>query len=446
MQERARTWAGAVAPAHVALAALVPAALWLTRGPVRELDVFWHVLVGRDILSRHTVSGVGTGWLGVPVKPWLTSQWLAEVGYAELVDQAGWRALVALRLVVLLLTLTALVATLLPHRRLLLAAPVVVLAGVGVTNLTQDRPQSVSYLFLVLLAFWCGRLLDSGRRPPLVPVALICLFWAQVHGLWILAPAAFLLAAVGLALGGPRRNRTAIQGSLLAALASMTGVVNPQGLGSFTLPLRLDNATSAIAEWQHTTIASVFSVAWAVLLLLTVVAWARAPRAVPAAEVVWVVAWWAFAVLAYRNVVPSLLLIAPVCLTGMERAWGERAARLTKPSGPRETRILLAAVVALLAGGLVIAGVSLPRVDPLAKAPARHIALRLAESPTPVRVFNAYNASGSLAAFGGGKVRLVVDGRADLWGDAYIRRIMDAQSLAPGWQQTFRVSTRTLRC
>ena len=54
----------------------------------------------------------------------------------------------------------------------------------------------------------------------------------------------------------------------------------------------------------------------------------------------------------------------------------------------------------------------------------------------PIRIFNAYNAASGLIEFGDGNARLVVDGRADMWGDAYIHRVVAVQNLGPGWQST----------
>jgi hypothetical protein len=82
---------------------------------------------------------------------------------------------------------------------------------------------------------------------------------------------------------------------------------------------------------------------------------------------------------------------------------------------------------------------TLARTDPLGETPALKIARRLAAAPGPLRVWNGYNASGTLIAFAGGReghVKLVVDGRSDLWGGRYIERLVTTQSVGPGWEAT----------
>lgn len=427
------------------------AALSVAALPPRDLDAYWHVLIGRQIIADHTVEGVGAAWPATPTPGWRTSQWLSEVLMALLVDTLGWTGLLILQLSLASALLLCLTATLLPRRPQLIAIPVLAIVIIGVVPAVQDRPQSISYLALALLAAACAGLIRDGRPPRRLLVAAGCLVWAQFHGLWIVAPAAFSVIAIGTALGGPATaydrpataydrqatDRSEVRDALLTAVAAMAGVVNPHGFGSFLLPARLKAATPFIAEWRPAAFDDLPTILWAILLLAILAAWLHSPVPVPRVELAWVLAWWVFGVLAYRNIAPSLLLLAPTAITALSRTWGSAAWARTTPSSPLQTRALRAGLALVLAGGALGVGGIAARTDPLAQAPARHLAQRLAQSPTPVRVFNAYNTGGALAAFGGGKVRLAVDGRADLWGAPYITKIIDAQRLGRGWRATF---------
>jgi hypothetical protein len=436
VDERVR-WAGAPAPAHLALSLLAAALLPLSTGPVNDLDLAWHVQLGRQILHRHTLTALGTEWLGVPAPHWVTSQWLSEVGYAALVDLGGWHAVLWLRLACLLATGITLALTLLHHRSSLLVAPVAGLAMLALALGTQDRPQTLSFLFLVLLGHWAVRLWQAGTRPRAWLLAVVCLLWAQLHGLWILAPAAFGLLAVGLLAEGRRRDRAAVRAAAVCLLASLSGLVNPHGAAAFLLPLRFRAATPLIVEWQPSTVRQLPTVVLLLLVAMIVLAWAAGPRTPRRVELVWVFAWLLFGLLAARNVVPAVLLLAPAAAGAVDRTWGGRAAHWTRPSSVRESRLLGAGVAVTLLAGVLLAGQQTATARPLSRLPAVRIAGWLAHQPGPVRVFNHYNVSGSLIAFGGGRVRLVVDGRADQWGDRYLRRQTDAVQLGPGWRSTF---------
>lgn len=437
---RLQRFARALSPVHLVLAAAAGWVLWLAVSPVNDVDSYWHVLIGRQLLARHTLTGLGGDWLAdPPAGHWLTSQWLSEAGMARLVDTFGWGGLIAVRVLLVAALIMLVAAAVLPGRPALLATPVALatVLGLGLSALAQDRPQTVSLVLLAGLGWIAARLQRGQRTPHPLLIALGCLLWAQLHPLWILAPAAFGLLALGALADGPRRNRALLRRSLLCLAAGLAGVLNPHGPGAFLLPLTFRASTGVIAEWRPSNISYPAAVALSGLVLLAVLAWARFPGTAPRAPLLWVLAWAAFGTLASRNLGPALLLCAPVVADAADRTWGGRLRATQTTNGRREGLVLAGALGLFVAAGIAVTAVALSRVDPLKNAPARHIAERLAASPEPVRVLNSYNAGGALAAFGGGRVRVAVDGRADLWGGAYITRITDVTSLHAGWEATF---------
>lgn len=417
---------------HVTVAAGAVLALYVAAGPINDRDLFWHVAVGREILSTRSIEDLTGWWLAVPGPPWQTSQWLSEVLIATIHESWGWSAFVVIRLA-WLAGLLALVAVTLMRGRVSVSSTIVTLLvffTLAVT--TQDRPQSVSFLFLVILGTVCARLLESRRSPPLAGVAITCLAWAQFHPLWLLAPLSFGLLVLCFLVQDRAWDGPTMRACGLCVLASLCGLLNPVGLASLTLPLRFQQATDVIAEWRTTTLTEISTVAWGVVLLLTFLAWAKA-RTVPTSELVWVFSWTVFGLLAYRNVTPSLLMIAPVSVAALHRAAG--------PAGPRprtssvEARVLAGVLALTMVGGAAVLAGEVRRVDPLAETPARAIAAWVARQSSPVRVFNHYNVSGSLVSFSAGRARLAVDGRADMWGGTYIDEVVGVQNLEPGWEE-----------
>jgi hypothetical protein len=257
----------------------------------------------------------------------------------------------------------------------------------------------------------------------------------------VLAPAAFLLVAVGALADRGRARPGQLQGALVSAGACFAGLVNPVGPVSFLLPVRFRQAAGpAIAEWAPTAFTMILTVTWGLLIAVLVVAWARTPGSISATELLWVFCWTVFGLSAIRNVGPATLFVAPVVVRALERAAGGRLGRLSRGPGRREGRVLVALAVAVTVVGVAVVATSVSRVDPLERAPALAIARRLAAAPGPLRIWNAYNASGVLIAFGGGRtghLRLVVDGRADLWGGAYIDRVGGVAELHDGWRAEF---------
>jgi hypothetical protein len=429
-----------IRPTLVALAIVFVGALWVACTPINDLDSYWHVEIGREIVSRHTLDGLGRQWLGADLPSWRTSQWGSEIGMYLAVDRFGWLVLPALRLLTTCALFAIYCVTLVRRRHPVASFVVVFLLVVGLEGLLQDRPQTISLLFIALLAAVCERLWTVGRRPPPLLVAAACLLWAQLHGLWVLAPAAFLLVALGGVLERERRRSGQVSGALVCALASCAGLVNPQGPVSFLLPLRFrSSAESSINEWAATTFTMPLTIAWGLLLVVLVLSWVRSSRRVPVTELLWIFAWTAFGLMALRNVGPAALFTAPVAVRALEASNGKGFGAVAFPSH-REARLLAGLLGAVAVGAAIVVPSGLSAVDALHNAPALAIARRLAGVERPLRVWNGYNVSGSLIAFGGGRdghLRLVIDGRSDLWSPGYIRTVDDAQRLVGDWHRTF---------
>ena len=78
------------------VALLVP--LRAALGPIRDIDVYWHLLVGREILDGVPVGEAGRGWSMAPVADtWVSAQWLAEVVLAKPEQGRGLQELLGCR-------------------------------------------------------------------------------------------------------------------------------------------------------------------------------------------------------------------------------------------------------------------------------------------------------------------------------------------------------------
>jgi hypothetical protein len=332
--------------------------------------------------------------------------------------------------------------TLVRRRQPIAATVVVLLVVVGLQILFQDRPATLSLLFFALLGPACERLWVTGRRPPALAVAATSVLWAQLHGLWVVAPAAFALVAVGALLERRAAPPGQLRGAVICTVAACAGALNPLGFTSFLLPLRFQQAgTNRLTEWFPTTFTLSLTIAWGLLILLLIFAWVRSGVRVGTTEIVWCLAWTVFGLMALRNVGPVILLMAPVVLRALERSFGERLDTFSARPSRAMGRLLLGTLGTVLVAGATVVGATLVTMEPLAKTPALAIARRLARAPGQIRVYNAYNVAGSLIAFGGGRdghLKLVVDGRADLWGGSYIDRTLDTQNIRPGWEEDLR--------
>jgi len=182
--------------AHLALIAVGIAAFALTIGPITDIDTYWHVLIGQEILDSHSVANLGNSWSTFDAS-WRTTQWLFEVVMAGMYNAAGWAGIIWLRTALVLVFLTAYALMLLKRATPAAVLIVFTLSLIPVSYLFQERPLMASLIALIWLSAVAFDLLVAGRPPRWFVVAPIVIVWANLHGMWVLAPALFAVIAIG---------------------------------------------------------------------------------------------------------------------------------------------------------------------------------------------------------------------------------------------------------
>jgi hypothetical protein len=399
--------------------------------PLWDVDVYWHLLIGRELLEHRSVVGLGDEWAIAGDRDWATTQWLSEVVLVAVQAAAGWSGLLALRQLLVAGLLLAIALAILPGRPARVAAPVYVVATLPLWSVfAQERPQTISLLFVTLLGVWLSQALSGRRLPNPWLVIGTTILWANLHGSWVLAPAVFLLVAVAWWADQPRSPSVVRKPILLAGVTLLAGCVTPLGPRGLGVPLLFRERAAFVVEWAHADFVTGPGLALLALLGILGLAWARSSGQVPRGEVLVAFALLTFAVLANRNLAPAVLLIAPLVAARGSVTWPERY-----EASPRESRLLsrisAATVACGLAASLVIVGVT----DPLARVEALSIAGSLAERQGQTRVLNAYDVSGVLAYFGGRGTQLTIDGRADRYPREYTEAYHRALAMQPGWEE-----------
>jgi len=144
-----------------------------------------------------------------------------------------------------------------------------------------------------------------------------------------------------------------------------------------------------------------------------------------------------FSVLAWRNLTPALLMLAPILTGTLARALGEPDPTPAGAPRPRLARTSAVVVALGLVASLVMAAAQNPVVDP--QMP-RGLLAKVAATSSPQRVLNTYNVAGPLLWFGGRPphVTVGIDGRSDRYGSEYATSYQDGLVQArPGWQVLF---------
>ena len=359
-----------------------------TQLTLRDVDLYWHLIAGRELASGIPVDGVGRTWSFAPDQlPWTSTQWLAELSLFYLFEWGGWPAMAAFRIVSAATILGALAWTTLRGRPLPPASGPFILASLAVWLHSQERPQQATLLGATLLGGVLVRGLTAASLPRWwCPGTRV---WSNLHGGWVLVPAILGLVTVGRILDQGSSDRAARRAAFLGAGSLAIGALTPAGVGNITAAVRVSNAASGIiAEWEPTQPMTVIGSLSIGMLLLSVTGWTRSRQKIPRSEVVAVITLLLFAWSAWRNLTPALLLMAPLVAERLCTAF-PRAGVRREPcwSAPVGVGIFIACTVAALA--LLPMREHLPRDRyPVALASA------ISELPGPQRVLNDYKVAG----------------------------------------------------
>ena len=423
-------------PLLVALLTLFGVLLGLPPGAtLSDPDVYWHLAAGRWILEHGALPDGDPFSHSMPGAAWMLQSWLTEVVFVLLHRIGGWSALVIMAASCFAITLAYLTRFLLarmePVHALLFVG---FAAGLLLTHLSV-RPHVLNW---PLVAIWIGAQVnasESHRAPPWWLLPVMCL-WANLHGSFTLG----LALCAGLALdaivshptvGRWQAARRWIVFLALAVLASMLTPYGWHGIWYTVQVMQQSFAQSVIAEWQSPDFHRVQGLEiW--LLLVMALGWSGR-MVLPLTRTLLLLGLVHLALVSGRSI-STLGLVSPFILAApLARHWYSRAPlggggdaenldrwfrALAVPARPISVALASGLTAALLAMTVPAGN---PSPDPAVTPAAALQAARAA--PVSGEVLNGYNFGGYLIGQG---VKVFIDGRSDMYGDAFMKRYFDA--------------------
>lgn len=417
---RLRVPAAAWTPAIAAI--VVFAAMAARTGVLNDGDTYWHLAAGRWMLAHQAVLGRDVFSYTAVGAPWVAHEWLSEAAMALAWTAGGWSGLLLLFAVAGAATAWLLADTVSRHLNPLSAAATLALSLNLAAHSLLARPH---LLALVPLAICARELLaarEAGRAPGIWLAGVIGL-WANLHGSFVFG--FLLLGAFGLEalVESPAadRFRTARGWAAVAALALLAAAATPHGVDGLIQPFQIMGMSTlqAIDEWKPSSLTGAAPLAVALYAVLGV-GLLRGVR-VPLMRLALLLVVLFMAIQHMRHLI-VLAVVAPMLLAEpLGRALGPR-----RPAAANRTATAALALAIVAAAGLRLA---IPAR--LADGPSTPVTA-LAHVPTEVArrpVLNAYGFGGYLI-FTGRPV--FIDGRADMYGDAFVRRYLAIWNGEPG--------------
>jgi hypothetical protein len=403
---------------------------------LHDPDTYLHIAIGRWIIAHGAVPDHGIFSFTMPDAAWVVHEWLGEVALAWLYDHFGWTGLVVATAlcasIALAMLLRLLLRTLLPVHALIATA----LAFALVIPHVLARPHIFT---LPILVAWVAALVRarSGDRAPSPWLALPMVLWANLHGGYIFGLVlAGLLAgeAVLLAIDWRARLKAARGWGLFGVLAVGAALITPLGIDGLLLPLKLTQmsyALSQLTEWKSPNFQS-FEPLELWIMIVFFAALSLGWR-LPLTRLLMLLLLLHMALRHGRHgellgfLAPLLLApaLAPLLSTSSpDRAVGRLdsiMAKLAKPASMTGIALagltFLAVSAAVLRGGATEPDIQMPTAA-LTAAEADHV-----KGP----VLNDYGFGGYLIFSG---IEPFIDGRAELYGDPFIKRYIEAMVLA----------------
>jgi len=427
---------------------------------VTDPDVWWHLRTGQLIIQTHAVFHTDPYSFTRFGQLWVDHEWLSQVLIFGVYRVGGWGALIA-GFGAVIAAAFLLVFWRCPGRPYV--AGVITLLGAFASAPSWGvRPQMLTLLLASVLLLILER---SYERPTLLwwtPVLM--LFWVNLHAGYALGIALMALFLSGDALDfafgfagfgfatfdfKERAAVTARFKTLAVAIVACLAVVplNPYGAAMYAYPLetlRSRAMQSYIGEWSSPDFHQLAYLPTLVMILATIVLPALSPRRLRPREIL-LLSVTTYAALRSVRHIPIYTLIAIPILSAMALGWLQESS-LAKGYKARQAPMNAAKSllnVTLLACFLVFL---VARVRYIAhrqgaseakELPAAAVSFIAARRP-PSPILNHYNWGGYFIWKLYPEYRVYIDGRADLYGDAFMDELATTYYLrGDGWRRPF---------
>ncbi len=396
---------------HVFLVVPLAGLAWAVTGPFGDNSFLWHVRAGTVQLDRGRVLTTDPFSLEFVGAAWRAQSWLADITFGALERATGGIGWVSLYMFVVAAATIVLTLALTHRRTMHLGATAV--AGILLTwqALPFANARPVVFSYLLLAAVTAG--LSSERTDWVIP-PLIWL-WAMVHGSFVMGIGLVVLEAIR------RRSWRHLE---LAAIGAVLANLTAHGFGIWQILLRFLESRAAlelITEWMPPDYTHPFMAPYAILIMAAIYAAARGK--VAKNDLVVIIPFLFFGMLAVRNLYPAMIVALPYVAPGIVPAGGEQR-RTDSP------------LVAGVATALVLVGALIGLLRPV----------RLSETDFPPQAALALIDAGPLfhGSGPGGyfiyaqwpRRSVVIDDRAELYGADHFADYVDL-TRGEGWRDEF---------
>jgi hypothetical protein len=419
--------------------------LSLATRDLTDPDFWWHLRTGELIWQTHSVPHADPFSYALHGKPWIAHEWLAEVFF-----YAAYRAGGPVLLILIFALVTALAYFFLYCRckaKPYVAGLLTVLGAMASIPTWGVRPQVLSLALASTFLFVLDR--AQANRSLLWVLPALMLLWANLHGGFAVGLAFVAAYWLGSLLeylrhtpDEAKRMPPVASMSIVLIATSLAVMVNPNGMRLYRYPvdtLRLTSLPRYVSEWRppglHEPRFLLFFLLLAATFVLLVVR-----RSVPQVPVlVLLIVTAVGAVRSVRHIPIFILMAVPVLSQQIaevlaQRNWGRPLVTETAGSAANPTLNAVLFATALLFFAANILRVTRRQSEIESKNFPVGAVHYLQTHATPTPLLNNYNWGGYFIWKLYPHYLVWVDGRTDLYGDAFMSDFAELYKTEDDWR------------
>ena len=402
-------------------------------------DLWWHLQTGKDIVANKSIPHVDPYSFTKAGSVWITHEWLSEVVMYGVYRLAGLGGLV------FLFSALISIAMLIVFRQCAgqpyIAGLAVLFAALSSAPLFGIRPQMITLLFASTYLAVLRSYSLTGRSRVLWWLPAMMILWVNLHAGFALGLGLIALYFLSLTL---ERRWELLRPLLLIGIACALVVpINPNGFRIFLYPLETLTSPSMAAlieEWASPNFHETTFLPFAVFLFATFIVLATSKRRPRVGELFLLLATAAGALRSIRHIPVFALVAAPVFADHLSDLVSIRSSPESRAHAASTTtgQVLLYLMLLVMPLGFAVI-----QLWYFVSHQERYIAKRnpvaavdyIRSQHLPGPVYNKYGWGGYLIYRLYPEYRVYIDGRADVYGDAFLFEMKNTYDGHNGWRE-----------
>ena len=333
--------------------------------PIPPNDFWWHLALGREIATTHTIPSVDVYSFTMAGTPYPSYQmfWLIDLALYGIYILGG-AALVVFFQSLVITTAYGLLLWLCWKKSSstrIAAFSVLLAIALGINNWIV-RPQIISYLLGVLFLVAIHSFRSGGKRLWLLLLPLGMLVWANSHGSFVIG-----LVFIGIWVGDEiwqiivdhyrgldKKSYENLWASLINfGITALVCLVNPRGFGIITYVSNLTSDVTVqnfVPEWAPPTFGNIYGIMFFSVLMLSAVVLAISPKRPDFSQLAAFVIFGVLGLKTTRGVVWFGIVMAPILAVHLADVLAayrrERSPEIKKTANPVINWILVGIILA----------------------------------------------------------------------------------------------------